>query len=313
MKKINLLFFVFFSMYVVASRAQALAGQNVEWMRVASPSGDVSVAFPADGNLVISFDDGYQISHFEPGLTLSFRTKNFDYPKRIFSAERSLSKDTTASYYKMGDFFIRQSAPSDAEAEHIDNDLTLASSKNFYVITAHCPKARRLRCAAFQNSIKVNDTSLFTGKPVPTESRTVRINDLKISDVIVDALNQPDANAPKFQKGSPPDLTDTSKVDYSRELIMLRFPQPKYSPLMTRTAVANSPARTGMIRQSAVKLRITFLANGRIGPIFLVASLDDLHDIAAFEAAKKIKFLPAEVDGKSVDVVRDFVYGFQLF
>jgi TonB family protein len=65
--------------------------------------------------------------------------------------------------------------------------------------------------------------------------------------------------------------------------------------------------------QGTVKLRVTLLASGNIGAIELVVSLGAGLDQAAFEAARSIKFLPAEIDGKPVDVTMNFEYGFTIY
>ena len=85
---------------------------------------------------------------------------------------------------------------------------------------------------------------------------------------------------------------------YSRSLIVLRKPKAAYS----RKSV-----------EGIVRLRVTFLPDGTLGQITLLRSLHKDLDKSAFDAAKKIKFLPAEIDGKPVEVSRIFEYGFDIY
>ena len=60
-------------------------------------------------------------------------------------------------------------------------------------------------------------------------------------------------------------------------------------------------------------LRVTLLANGSIGRIALTKSLDQDLDRQAFAAAKQIKFIPAEMDGKPVDTTVQVSYSFSIY
>ena len=135
------------------------------------------------------------------------------------------------------------------------------------------------------------------------EAQTIRVDTYKTSDVINKALKQ---SAPKNLKleryGGAPDPVEINSTVYSRDLILLSKPRAAYT----------DAARMHNV-QGAVKLRVTFLSNGTIGPINLAVSLDKELDRQAFEAARLIKFLPAEIDGKPVDVSRYFEYAFSIY
>ena len=59
--------------------------------------------------------------------------------------------------------------------------------------------------------------------------------------------------------------------------------------------------------------KIVGLADGTIGPIKLVKSLDRGLDNEAFKAAKRVKFLPSEIAGKPVDRSREIQYTFSIY
>jgi TonB family protein len=64
--------------------------------------------------------------------------------------------------------------------------------------------------------------------------------------------------------------------------------------------------------QGAVRLRVTFLANGKVGEISSVSSLPYGLTENAVEAAKKIKFEPARKEGIFVNVTKivEYIYGY---
>ncbi len=66
-----------------------------------------------------------------------------------------------------------------------------------------------------------------------------------------------------------------------------------------------------------VSLRVTFLASGGIGDVTVVKAKKKLQKTGlvaqAVEAAKKIKFIPAERDGKSISVAKIVQYNFNLY
>ena len=55
-----------------------------------------------------------------------------------------------------------------------------------------------------------------------------------------------------------------------------------------------------------------FLANGQIGKITILSKLDDSVYQNTLDALRKIRFLPAEVDGKKVDVEAILDYSFEI-
>ncbi len=87
-----------------------------------------------------------------------------------------------------------------------------------------------------------------------------------------------------------------------------------YNPSGEYTADARSKMLSGWI-----KLRVTFLDTGELGDIFYVdesASDKALSKAgllkSSYEAAKKIKFLPAIKDGNPVTVTKVLVYNFEI-
>lgn len=88
--------------------------------------------------------------------------------------------------------------------------------------------------------------------------------------------------------------------------------------------IKNSPAPyTGEARsrmlEGWIKLRVTFLEDGKIGDIFYVDESHPERELSkygllknCYEAAKKIQFEPALKDGKPVTVTKVLQYNFSL-
>ncbi|HEY0429173.1 MAG TPA: hypothetical protein VGC76_15440 [Pyrinomonadaceae bacterium] len=58
------------------------------------------------------------------------------------------------------------------------------------------------------------------------------------------------------------------------------------------------------------KLKIKLLAEGQIGDIIAYSDFDKKYVNSCIEAARKIKFIPAQTDGKNIDafVIEDYSF-----
>jgi TonB family protein len=77
------------------------------------------------------------------------------------------------------------------------------------------------------------------------------------------------------------------------------------NPMKAATAKA---AEKGVVR-----LKIVLLATGKVGDITVVSGLTKELNDQAVEAARQIKFEPARVNGKPVDKLVTFDYGFHIY
>lgn len=64
--------------------------------------------------------------------------------------------------------------------------------------------------------------------------------------------------------------------------------------------------------QGTVILQVQFKSTGDIGTVGVVSGPPLLHDVA-IDAARRIRFLPAEVDRQAVDVIREIEYSFSIY
>lgn len=99
--------------------------------------------------------------------------------------------------------------------------------------------------------------------------------------------------------------SETQKPQDDRPLQVKSVPQAAYTPEAKINGV-----------YGWIKLRITFLDTGEIGDIFYVSESNGRrlteHGLlkTSYEAAKKVKFLPAIKDGKPVTVTKVLQYNF---
>ncbi len=67
------------------------------------------------------------------------------------------------------------------------------------------------------------------------------------------------------------------------------------------------------VEQGTVKLKVTFLSNGRIGEIKVIKGLNYGLTERAIESALNIKFQPATVEGKPITVTKQVEYNFMIY
>jgi TonB family protein len=152
-------------------------------------------------------------------------------------------------------------------------------------------------------SIRLDDRPFVkTSSLTADRRRVVAIESLTIDDRVLGAIRMPDSKQSALETGTEEEYSKKDNSKYSRSLIILRKVKAIYTDNARRKRVSGK-----------VHLLVTFQANGELGPIKLVRSLDKGLDKAAFEAARKMKFIPAQIDGKPVDTVRPVQYSFSVY
>lgn len=97
----------------------------------------------------------------------------------------------------------------------------------------------------------------------------------------------------------PPDPDPSANVT---PLKILSKPRPSYTESARQRNV-----------QGTIVLLIGFDADGKIGPILVLKSLDRDLDGSAIAAARGIKFVPPSRDGKPISVVKQVEYSFSIY
>jgi TonB family protein len=277
-----------------------------DWCRIESPSRDFAFSLPCEGFLVDNEDHSFRIYYQKDGFSLSITMTASQTAKDDFNAGYKFLRDPERSKYTFfhtGDFMGRQANERIEDKNHRSTWLHLASSNGSYTVTSSSEINSDIQYHRFIGSIKLGNTPLFGKTEVfPAETQTLIISSLKTDEIILKALRAPEPKETKLEK-----LKDKSEItgdeqNYSRELILIRKPIASYTDSARQDDV-----------NGTVVLKVMFLADGTLGQIKLISSLERSLDNQAFKAAKKIKFLPAEVNGKPVDVWRQIEYSFSIY
>ncbi|MDQ1592518.1 MAG: vitamin transporter [Pyrinomonadaceae bacterium] len=113
------------------------------------------------------------------------------------------------------------------------------------------------------------------------------------------------SNDSAHSQTSTPIVTDTSKVYYEKEVtypaVIINKPIHSYTPIARAARISGS-----------VKLRAVLSASGEVLNIEVLKGLGAGLSESAIESAKKITFLPAEKDGRTVSQYAEVVYHFAI-
>lgn len=299
-----------FSVFIFSAFAQ----EKTAWTRIESDNKEVSVSFPSDFLVDVEPDDYgreifvigfYKDAEMELSIIKPDNTKL--YFQGIEPAERS---GTTGNIFEMnglkGKNFVTKKDKSYANAFY------LASTDYIYVISVFAKideQEKILQSQAvsrFINSIRIKGQRLIV-PPKQTEDNDsiVSSSSLKTSLKVLEVLNAERGKtsiSDKIKYAAKNETKVEDENNYSRPLIFLRKPPPRYTDRARQENVSGT-----------VKLKVKFQADGSIGDVIVLSKLHRDLDRSAVEAAEKIKFLPAEVDGKRIDVVKEVAYSFVIY
>lgn len=295
--------FLFGLLVLSTGAGLCFAQEKREWTTLASDAKDLTIEVPANF-LVDKQEKLVKIFANADGASLTFKRQEIDDPKKfVTKLKYSGGKGKWAESQIIGDFLIRRLETIDSDGG-VSTSIHVASSDLYYLVFATSSQKENVVVARFLNSLRID------GKTMPSAWRSeleltgavATISMLVTSPEIATALARPHLEPRKTEfsgvrKGLPKDLNA-----YSRGLIILRRPAPSYT---------DSARMMGV--QGTIKARVEFLKDGQIGSIVVDPFLDRGLAGKTVYAITKIKFLPAEVDGKPVDVTRIVEYGFSVY
>lgn len=287
-----------------------ISQSEIKWIRIESPDKDWSFAIP-DGYLADIDGENYIIYFRSEGLSIRVVTDELKNAKKRLKFNMSfLSADELKEYkfFEVGDFIGGYSKSEKEDSNFASYSLRFASDSGLSTIYISDSISGGEIAQKFLKSIHLGDKFIFTSTNTRVnDEQIINISSLTTDKSILDAVRVEDSNQKELIKSLEKDdqSKDESKNDketYSKPLLVVRRPRPSYT----------NNARERRISGFA-KLKVSFLANGRIGDIELITSLDKGLDKAAFNAAKKIKFLPAEINGLPVNVNKIVQYNFTVY
>lgn len=278
---------------------------DIKWTKIESPEQDWSFAVP-EGYLVNNEGNENIIYFRSEGLSIIILTDTLtDTKKRLKLSFSFVSKKELNKYkfFEIKDFIGGYLKSEKEDSEYAGYIIRFASDTGLSSIYISDFNAENKIVQRFLESIRLRDKYLFTSTDAGIENeQVVNIASLNTDKSVLDAMRAEDSNQKNLIDSTDSKHKIEDKQIYSKPLLVVVQPRPSY------TNYAREKAISGF-----TKLRISFLANGRIGDIKLVESLNKGLDKAAFKAARKIKFLPAEIDGKPVDVEKIVQYSFTVY
>ncbi|MFT3744977.1 MAG: energy transducer TonB [Pyrinomonadaceae bacterium] len=282
---------------VLTSVAQT--ANETTWRTIVSKDNDFSLMLP--GEIVIHNDkalDLVNLSATVPGV--SFRvmfnrstsgTAQLNYFKKVKEKEGFVGSQRSGPGFETGIYV--------AKKKIYRISLYFRTKAGFYSIDVLAKDESDKHLAEFLGSIMVNMTRIAENKGTqPTPMSRTSVEDLQTSQKIKDIQSQKQSNSVRVVNGKQ---TIDQDIFYSEQLLILNKPRPRYDD---RGRMENV--------QGVVVLQVQFKSTGDIGTVWVVSGPHLLHDVA-IEAARKIRFIPAEIDGKAVDIVREVEYSFSIY
>jgi TonB family protein len=321
------LIFGILALFVAGVGAQTASGSEIEWTRIGDDKAGISILFPS----------GFLIDN-EAEKDAIVPPTRFSIPEVVHYLQKPKIMGGAEGVYMNMDVFELLERPNaknylwyfvDRDAPKENNqDLQFGNflgRKTTYVkdnrVTSSIVLAFKSKVFRFYASGKLEDkevyekfiTSLlmdgrrpFTSSvQMPVETRTLSTSSLKTSPEVLVALSRkPDkSQSPVIRSGpnSTASITTTAAPDFSRPLLILRHP---VSDFFGKASLRRYAGR--------VKLSVNLLSNGFVGDITVLSDAPKGMTDLAIETVRKIKFIPAEVDGKPVDFTRTFEYSFNV-
>ncbi len=294
---------IFIGVFALVTRAQLPA--DITWTKISSHKGDFSVSLPSDF-LVYENKEVGEVTIWWGRSNSSFvvsmrKTSDASFDLKKLIRGYNPSDDSVNSQFVVGDFEI---ATFTREGKIHNYNLFLASPSGFYSINVSSKDSADKDVKTFMTSILLNERPLIksAGSIESGVEKNASATSLKTSKIIKEALKHKQSEKIKVSYDGDPVRTLEPDVVYSQPFLVLRKPRVSYT----------DAARQGNI-QGIVKMSILFKGNGNIGSITVVQGLKGGLNEEAVNAAKFIKFLPAKVDGRPVDVAKIIDYTFTIY
>lgn len=286
-----------------------LGQQREVWQSIVSRGGEFAADIPSD-MIVINEDDYY------PRLILSSQDVRLDITVRPNLGKKDVaaapstksSADSTITKFQLSDVYGQVNISE--RPNRFATTINASSARKVYFVAAYARIKDHPKIIRFLASLKFGGKALFTITDVESESagKGTEIEDLKSSEIVREFMKKPVNKKAEIRFESldpavpaafgPNDEPRESDPNETRSLIVLRVPRPAYNPSGTSRI------------NGTVPVQVTMLATGQIGAIVADAKLDRGLAESAVDAARQIKFIPATVNGKPVDVRRTLVYSF---
>jgi TonB family protein len=282
------------------------AGQSQtkpRWTSITSAKGDLSFSLP--GDVLVSNNRSRReitvmASYGDASFEISMKEERLPGVYLAALRETAALNASAVSQYVVDKFYI-DVFTYDKKIYRVLMYLT--SPQGFYTVTLSSKTADDRVVKSFLESIAPNGKSLAKNPgSIPVTTVALEAKSLKTSQLITDALQHKQTAAVEIDLGPVSEKDIDLDVLYAHPLLILRKDRPSYT----------DQARNAHI-QGTIVLEVLLKADGDIGKIAVVKGLGGGLSKEAVEAAKTIKFLPATIGGRLVDVTRKIEYSFTIY
>jgi len=322
----NLFCLILILLFASTGFAQVQANNEIKWLRIKDDKIEFSILFPSNYLVDNEIEKSYILAPVHDSLPevvdmyekprIIAHQKNvkmslsvYQLPKSPnaknylwYFVERNIPKENYQDF-RAGDFIGRKTTFDTEKIRAVS--VAIAIKNKVFLINASADNEDIELYNKFLMSLTLDGKLLFTNQTLePTDAtQSVVFSNLQTSPEIIEALNQKhEKSEVQIVKNSAVTVDEVKgEQNFSRPLILLRQPHPKFSY-----------AARGSNTAGIVRLKVNFLATGQIGNIVIVSEVPNGLTESAVNAAKKIKFLPAEIDKKKVDVTKTIEYAFNV-
>ena len=299
---------LFFSLPISAQE-----NQPDEWIRAQSDNGEFSVEFPA-GYDFYADKDGFSVSSGSRSYFLTeMRVLNAYHEKTLLSVEayKTDSPKDVAGIFAEGD--ERNGKETEIKIGKSKFKQVLIKRENLYavrrfytsenhiyILTAASRTEETPALKRFLESLRFKTAKMEIEPAQAPEAnvKPVLFSALRISQLVIDQNPEPLKKSGDAKMPSP-------KAEDNKDSLPLSV---IVKPIPYYTEAARSAGESGTVR-----VRLTFSKNGSITNIgFLSLLKEGLARQAAF-AAIRLKFLPAEKNGKAVTSTKLVEYNFSIY
>jgi hypothetical protein len=289
--------------------AQTSSPGNTAWVRLEGPNADVAIDLPSKKYAVDKAETVTKVIYSDQQVyvRLDHSEEAIKQKNLIKAAENEIGRYGKGNLQKTKvvdrtDHVIGEYTDDDELTGIKTTRLTIVSVYGKYTITVRSTKDPNSERDRILSSIRLGDSSLYRGMGDRADvAETINVRSLKTSEDVKSALNKPDSNQAKLVWVKD-DSGARTAVEYLRPAVILRKPHGSY----TDEARRNNAIGT-------VRLRVTLRSDGTVGDIQCLEKWNWDLEMQSFQAAKQIKFLPAEIDGKPVDSKLVMEYGYSIY
>jgi hypothetical protein len=298
-------------LFVALTFAFSLAAQEnaaAKWMRVEFENKNFSVAFPP--NFLVDAekrDEGqrYRVIGFQNGVKMELTVYKTNSPKTRLK-ELAFMQGMRVTNFTTNGFTGKKTTSVEFSKIYFES-VYLASEEYYYFLHVRSRTSDKAELKRFLYSLTLGGKQLFVQtEKLNLPEETVALDTLQTSAEVTEAYARKSGkkNGKVTYEADSPDIVEGDDETLSRPPLVLVRPKLEFKPPL------NGNTRDGFL---IVKLKINFLANGEIGDIIVYSDSKGDFARACVEAAQKMKFVPAQLNGKNVDATSVFEYVAHVF